>query len=144
MTHNDTLYCARIVSWKSIRRGFLCMPYKPLHKCAAPGCTLLVSTTYCPAHTPENKRPDDKERGTASQRGYNTRWRKYRIAYLAKHPLCAACEQAELLTPSTVVDHIKPHKGDSILFWEKSNHQALCKSCHDQKTAREVGFAGKH
>jgi 5-methylcytosine-specific restriction protein A len=34
-----------------------------------------------------------------------------------------------------VVDHIKPHKGDRGLFWELANHQALCKRCHDRKTA---------
>jgi len=30
-----------------------------------------------------------------------------------------------------VVDHIVPHKGDHKLFWDPSNHQALCKQCHD-------------
>jgi 5-methylcytosine-specific restriction protein A len=32
-----------------------------------------------------------------------------------------------------VVDHIKPHKGDQRLFWDKSNLQTLCKTCHDSK-----------
>lgn len=44
---------------------------------------------------------------------------------------------------STVVDHIKPHKGDQQLFWSKANHQALCKECHDTKTATEDGGFGR-
>ncbi|WP_456243258.1 HNH endonuclease [Thermacetogenium phaeum] len=36
-----------------------------------------------------------------------------------------------------------PHKGDRQLFWDESNWQALCKPCHDSKTAREDGGWGK-
>jgi len=43
---------------------------------------------------------------------------------------------------ATVVDHIKPHRGDKTLFWERSNWQALCKQCHDIKTAKEDGGFG--
>ncbi|WP_390622926.1 HNH endonuclease [Ralstonia syzygii] len=43
------------------------------------------------------------------------------------------------MVPATVVDHIVPHKGDQHLFWRRSNWQALCKACHDRKTAREDG-----
>ena len=43
------------------------------------------------------------------------------------------------MTASTTVDHIIPHKGDRKLFWDKTNWQALCKPCHDAKTAREDG-----
>jgi 5-methylcytosine-specific restriction protein A len=40
------------------------------------------------------------------------------------------------------VDHIIPHKGNKGLFWTRFNHQALCKSCHDRKTATEDGGFG--
>ena len=43
-----------------------------------------------------------------------------------------------------VVDHIIPHKGDKVLFWDRSNWQPLCKTCHDTKTAREDGGFGRH
>jgi 5-methylcytosine-specific restriction enzyme A len=33
--------------------------------------------------------------------------------------------------PATVVDHIEPHRGDTGRFWDKANHQPLCKPCHD-------------
>ena len=37
----------------------------------------------------------------------------------------------------TVVDHIRPHRGDPVLFWDEKNWQSLCKSCHDKKTWNE-------
>lgn len=43
---------------------------------------------------------------------------------------------------ASVVDHIIPHKGNDDLFWDMSNHQALCKKCHDIKTATEDGGFG--
>ncbi|WP_456297628.1 HNH endonuclease signature motif containing protein [Kineothrix alysoides] len=38
---------------------------------------------------------------------------------------------------ATVVDHVIPHRGDPILFWDKRNWQPLCKTCHDKKTWNE-------
>lgn len=38
---------------------------------------------------------------------------------------------------ATEIDHIEPHKGDLALFWQESNHQALCKSCHSAKSQKE-------
>jgi 5-methylcytosine-specific restriction protein A len=38
---------------------------------------------------------------------------------------------------ATVVDHVVPHRGDPVLFWEESNWQSQCQPCHDAKTARE-------
>ena len=45
--------------------------------------------------------------------------------------------QGDRLVPATVVDHIKPHRGDAKLFWDETNWQPLCKSCHDHKTMTE-------
>ncbi|WP_328595995.1 HNH endonuclease signature motif containing protein [Aureimonas psammosilenae] len=40
--------------------------------------------------------------------------------------------------PSTVVDHIIPHRMDLKLFWRRSNWQPLCQPCHSsQKQAEE-------
>jgi 5-methylcytosine-specific restriction endonuclease McrA len=60
----------------------------------------------------------------------SVRWRKARAWYLYQHPLCALCERVGKDTPATVVDHIKPHCGDPALFWDASNWQPLCASCH--------------
>jgi len=67
---------------------------------------------------------------------YDTRWRTARSVFLARHPLCRHCEQSGRTVSADVVDHIQPHKGDHELFWDQTNWQALCKSCHDTKTAR--------
>lgn len=64
-------------------------------------------------------------------RPYNSRWRKARATFLAAHPLCVMCAKAGRVTAATVVDHIKPHKGDQRLFWDTANWQPLCKTHHD-------------
>ncbi len=76
-------------------------------------------------------------RGSAAQRGYDARWRKARLRFLRQHPLCVECEKQGRIKGATVVDHIVPHKGDHDLFWDTDNWQALCKRCHDRKTALE-------
>lgn len=68
---------------------------------------------------------------SAAARGYGHAWRKARVGFLASHPLCLMCEQLGRITAASVVDHIKPHKGDQALFWDRSNWQPLCKPCHD-------------
>jgi 5-methylcytosine-specific restriction protein A len=40
-------------------------------------------------------------------------------------------------TKATVVDHIKPHRGNQKLFWDEDNWQPMCKQCHDRKTLTE-------
>ena len=91
----------------------------------------------------ESKRIADQSRPTAHQRGYTIRWHRASKAYLARNPLCVRCMKRGEYTAATVTDHIKPHKGDRDLFWNEANWQALCKRCHDKKTATEDGGFGK-
>jgi 5-methylcytosine-specific restriction endonuclease McrA len=62
---------------------------------------------------------------------YNYRWQKASKAYLALHPLCAECERRGRVTAATVVDHIEPHRGDMVKFWNTANWQSLCEPCHN-------------
>lgn len=117
------------------------MPYKSFKTCLHPGCPELVQSGYCDKHKKDTKNYDSN-RGTAAQRGYDSRWRKYRINFLNKNPLCVECLKEGRYVPATVVDHIKAHKGNKKLFWDPMNHQALCKQCHDKKTVREDGGFG--
>ena len=71
---------------------------------------------------------------SAASRGYGPAWRRARKQYLEAHPLCVECMKEGRYVKATVVDHIVPHRGDQKLFWDQSNWQALCKSCHDRKT----------
>lgn len=76
----------------------------------------------------ERKARHDQNRPTARQRGYDSKWDKERATYLKAHPRCVMCG-----TPSSVVDHKTPHKGDKRLFWSRSNWQALCTACHSSR-----------
>lgn len=89
------------------------------------------------------KQSIDLHRGTAARRGYGHQWRKYREGYLRSHPLCRPCEAKGRLISATIVDHIRDHRGDMALFWDASNHQPMCKCCHDAKTAITVLNAGR-
>lgn len=109
------------------------MPVKPKKSCSEPGCPKLTNKKYCEYHA----RQHIQDRDNSSQRGYDNQWRKASKKYLREHPLCISCYKERKLTKATVVDHIIPHRGDEELFWDRSNWQPLCKSCHDRKTITE-------
>lgn len=128
------------------------MPSAAPKPCRHPGCGQLSrdSSGLCAKHMPierervekrnkERQREYDKTRGTASQRGYTSKWQKARETFLSNNPLCSKCQSEGRVTPATIVDHIRPHKGDQAMFWDTSNWQPLCKKCHDQKTWHEDG-----
>ncbi len=74
---------------------------------------------------------------TTTQRGYGYRWQVARAHFLKTHPICVMCERQGIITAATVVDHIKPHKGNEQLMWDSENNwQALCKSHHDSDKQR--------
>ena len=111
------------------------MPRRPKTPCKYPGCPRLVpyGRKYCEEH--ERQRQGD--RADAETRGYGWEWQKARKFFLKRHPWCIRCKAKGRLVPATVVDHIKPHRGDAKLFWDETNWQPLCKSCHDHKTMTE-------
>jgi len=74
---------------------------------------------------------------TTNERGYTYRWQQARKLFLRQNPLCRYCERDGRLAAASIVDHIKPHRGDLGLFWDQSNWQPLCKACHDSVKARE-------
>ena len=74
--------------------------------------------------------PPKEGRLSSTKRGYGRQWSRARVAHLQKHPLCRMCLMSGHTRAADVVDHIKPHKGDKALFWDSSNWQSLCTSCH--------------
>ena len=56
------------------------------------------------------------------------------------NPFCVKCYEEGHITMATVVDHIKPHRGDQKLFWDRSNWQPLCEHHHNVKTMTEDRF----
>lgn len=96
-----------------------------------------VATSEAPAP----KRHDT--RLSARQRGYDTAWEKARKGYLQHHPLCVHCLAEGIVTAATVVDHIDPHRGDMVKFWDSTNNwQALCATHHSRATAKYDGGFG--
>lgn len=115
------------------------MATKGMKPCATPWCGTLTHNTYCTACQALRDREYESSRPGASKRGYGARWKKESQAFLARNPWCVHCLRAGRRERATQVDHIKPHKGNQRLMWDKSNWQPLCKSCHSAKTAREDG-----
>lgn len=76
-----------------------------------------------------SKKFELRKRKSARERGYDSRWTKYRFRFLYHNPKCYVCADK-----SKVVDHIKAHKGDEDLFWNENNYMPLCKRCHDRIT----------
>ena len=119
------------------------MPSTPPHPCKLPCCRELVRDgAYCSKHAKVKRQEYEEKRENSTQRGYGYRWQQTSKGFLRQHPLCQCpdcMEGAKRLTPATVVDHIKPHRGDITLFWDRNNWQAMAKECHDRKTALEDG-----
>nr|WP_312578232.1 HNH endonuclease signature motif containing protein [Sedimentibacter sp.] len=118
------------------------MAMKPKRMCGYPGCNILTNDKYCEEHKQKINQYYDNKRGTPTQRGYNSKWRKASKLFLASHPWCVECLKKSTHEPATETDHIIPHKGNMKLFWDKTNWQGLCHSCHSIKTAKEDGGFG--
>jgi len=104
------------------------------NRCKEHGCpTKVVGQSYCTIHANAKK---SEGRLPANLRGYDSKWRSYRAAFLSVEPLCWMCRAKGIATTATVVDHITPVSNGQHdpLFWRKDNHQALCRSCHSIKT----------
>lgn len=119
------------------------MPMAAPSVCIRPGCGgRLPSGGVCDrcgagGGEAERKRRFDQGRGTTAERGYGGRWQRARLRHLQREPLCRAHQARGQTVAATEVDHIVPHHGDPTLFWDETNWQSLCKSCHSAKTATE-------
>lgn len=72
-------------------------------------------------------------------------WNRLRLDQLRREPFCVFCARSGRQVPADVVDHITPHRGDEVRFFDPYNLQSCCKSCHDaikqrmEKSGIEVG-----
>jgi 5-methylcytosine-specific restriction protein A len=116
------------------------MPMKPPRIC---GCGYRIAYGQrCPCER-ARKADADKRRPTARQRGYDSKWETAARVFLMEpeNRYCACgCRRR-----AGVVDHIKPHRGDMALFWDRSNWQALAASpCHSsRKQSSEAKARGR-
>jgi len=117
------------------------MPNKPKRPCNHPGCPLLVTSGYCDKHKRQQQQQEDSRRGTAHQRGYNSRWARYSKWFLKQpgNQICKLQLDAGCAYVSQCVDHVIPPSGaDDPLFWDSSNHQGACIHCNSVKGHRTM------
>jgi len=82
---------------------------------------------------------------SAHARGYTKRWDRAAKAFRVRYPLCgmrpygqvpvmSQCFLEQRDTPATQTDHVVPHRGDMVLFWDQSQWQSLCHDCGARKS----------
>lgn len=108
--------------------------------CSVKDCPTLTDSGRCDVH----KRQAEQRRGSAAQRGYNSRaWRAARRAVLRRDRVCVVCKQQ----PATVADHW-PDSRRKLVAQGVSDPDAvsrlrgLCASCHSRETANNPDQAG--
>jgi len=104
----------------------------PSHVCLEPGCPTLVPHGRCATHSrqQEQARPNPEAR-----LWYHTaRWKRLKAQKKRDNPLCVDCQKHGYITEWTDLDHIIPHRGDPMLFWDTGNVEGRCHSCHSKKT----------
>lgn len=67
-----------------------------------------------------------QRRRQANQRGYDARWHVARAEFLRQHPICMGCAVLGNPEPATIVDHVEPHRGDKVKFWNTARWQGAC------------------
>jgi 5-methylcytosine-specific restriction enzyme A len=74
--------------------------------------------------------------GSAASRGNDNRWRAFRIGFLMLHPLCADCEDKNVVMAANEVHHVLKLRDRPDLRCVESNCLALCTACHSARTAK--------
>lgn len=97
----------------------------------------MKACSRCANPRPCKDHPDHVDRRkNANDRGYTSKWHRYSKAYLKRHPFCAIRgERCAII--ATCTDHVLPHRGDMVLFWDETNHQPACETCHNRKSQSE-------
>lgn len=115
------------------------MPRSAPKPCRYAGCRGLTQRgVLCDEHRAVIETTDDRRPGP-SRRGYDRHWRRLRLWYLHRHPIC---EWPGCRLPASQVDHIVPLSRGGAKS-DPSNLQALCHSHHSRKTTTSDGGFGR-
>ena len=49
-------------------------------------------------------------------------------------PVMSRCHDEGRATAAVQVDHVEPHRGAELLFWDENNWQSLCAECGARKS----------
>lgn len=127
-------------------------------------CRGLTRGRYCApcekAYKQTTQQTHDQQRGTASSRGYDARWAKWRRwvigeyklvfcgdrptgAPMTNHSRCLLAHPARIYRIGEQLDHIDAIEGpDDSRRLDVTNVQFLCRTCHQRKTATVDGGLG--
>jgi len=116
------------------------MAMRPLKACPVPGCPNRVTRGRCEQHTRQSQRLASSHQASRHERGYDNRWAAYARSFLAANPNCRDiyAVHGQFGKFADLVDHIIPASVAPELFWEPSNHQSLCTTCHRRKTGEDA------
>ncbi len=120
------------------------MPTKPLKPCNHPGCPNLTNERFCQVHAQAERKRYDQERGSANERGYTSRWRKYSKWFLSQPDnIFCKLQLPGCTNIAECVDHIDPVGPQDPRFWDSGNHQAACIHCNSVKGHKRMAGEGK-
>lgn len=97
---------------------------------------------YCLEHRARARRPYDRaldeKRGSARERGYDTKWDKFREWFMQQpgNQYCHRCFKQGEIVKAEVVHHIIPVSERPDLRLVSSNCQSLCRECHEKVHGR--------
>ena len=103
--------------------------------CAEPGCHVLVSQGWCPAHTRHARVPGYAE----IHRWYTSvRWLRLRADVLRAEPFCRSCLGEGRNTLTTDIDHVIKHEGDPVLLGSRQPTGSVQAVSHREDGARRL------
>lgn len=111
------------------------MPTRPPRACSRCGHA-VPSGRRCPTCTADTQRTSDRDRGSATTRGYGAEHReRFRRGVLARDRVCVLCH----LHPATRADHYPRSRRELVLLHLDPNDpvhgRGLCATCDSSQTA---------
>jgi 5-methylcytosine-specific restriction protein A len=108
-----------------------------LRPCSVLGCIALTfKGNTCEAHRREQQRTYDDQRGSPTTRGYDSHWRRLRLAKLSANPFCEIRTHCRGMI-ATEVHHQLSIRERPDLRLDINNLLSSCKPCHSAITRRE-------
>lgn len=122
-----------------VRRKEELMPSRPMKPCPEPTCWRLTNGGRCDEHDLRRRRAAEHPRGSSTQQGYGSAWRRLRLVILARDPVCRDDSGCDALSQD--VDHIvaRRHGGSD----HPTNLRGMCHSHHSRKTVLRDGGWGR-
>ena len=97
-----------------------------------------AARTHKTTHTVDRRVSDRRYDAKRESNELHTRqWRRFRLWFLSRHPMCAECERRGRSTVSNEVHHKRPRQTHPELAYDEMNCEGLCKPCHTRESNRE-------